>query len=355
VKRLMIVLAVAAAAFCTPALGAATAKAADEGGWAVTLKVSPTTVPMDEYFNLSGALTHNGGIEGVADQEIDIHIYLNAGCAAIYDTGHYYYTYAAEDGSYGGDVSLYEDFGFVTGTHSFQAESNGATSECQSLTVTDPSWTLSLDVTPATITMDQTAVASGFLKPAVTGEDVYVEVYAGEGCSSDNWLYGYMRNMTTESDGSYAYVIDPADFAEGLGTYSLQADAGDVDMVSSCETLTIAETAPAPPPPTPTVEQQAENGVFLCYSKWQVDPGVWPWSEAKKLMEGGGYWMPYAVPGNVDFGTNIGDYHLVCNIAATQSVSGSMLGAGEDVYSPDIAKAAIGDMFGPFYPVVGGG
>lgn len=55
-----------------------------------------------------------------------------------------------------------------------------------------------------------------------------------------------------------------------------------------------------------------ENNVFLCYSKFEVDPGVWPVTEAEGLMDDG-YWSPAAADGNIDGGTNIGGYHLVCN------------------------------------------
>jgi hypothetical protein len=57
------------------------------------------------------------------------------------------------------------------------------------------------------------------------------------------------------------------------------------------------------------------DGVFLCYSKFQVEPGVWSPAQAKELL-GQGYYYPVAVKGNVPGGTNLGDYHLVCNAPA---------------------------------------
>ena len=210
----------------------------------------------------------------------------------------------------------------------------------------DGAFTLTLGVSPATITMDQTAVASGILRwpsgEPLANESVEVAIYTGVGCVDE---IGYYYGLLTKGDGSYAYTLDPSDFADGYGTYSVQASAGDVDALSPCRTLSVVPALTKP---------RGEIGVFLCYSKWQVVPGVWPFGKAQELMKGSGYWLPYAVPGNAPFGTNIGDYHLVCNIASTQSVNGSMLGAGANVYSPDVAKAAIGDTFGPFYPVVGG-
>ncbi|MGH7191514.1 MAG: hypothetical protein ACREF0_20275 [Acetobacteraceae bacterium] len=55
-----------------------------------------------------------------------------------------------------------------------------------------------------------------------------------------------------------------------------------------------------------------ENTVFLCYSKFQVDPGPWLADQAQELMQEG-YWTPSAMNGDVEGGTNIADYHLVCN------------------------------------------
>lgn len=149
-----------------------------------------------------------------------------------------------------------------------------------------------------------------------------------------------------EDDGVYSFDIKPADFTDEVGDFSLKASADNVED-SDCFVLQVTanQTESAPRGPI---------GVFLCYSKYQVVPGVWPFGMAQQLMAGGGYWLPYAVPGTVPFGTNIGNYHLICNPASTQSANGSVLGAGENVYSPDVAKAAIGDAFGPFYPVVGG-
>ena len=56
----------------------------------------------------------------------------------------------------------------------------------------------------------------------------------------------------------------------------------------------------------------SDNHIFLCYSKFNDVPGVWPAAEAQALMDEG-YWSPEAIEGTVDGGTNIGGYHLVCN------------------------------------------
>jgi hypothetical protein len=88
-----------------------------------------------------------------------------------------------------------------------------------------------------------------------------------------------------------------------------------------------AATSPAPP----------EVNVFLCYSAFQGDPGVWPVGEAAALLKSG-YWSPYAVPNTVAGGTNIGGYHLVCNVATGQSAGTSVLGGAGEVYGSGAAK-----------------
>lgn len=81
-------------------------------------------------------------------------------------------------------------------------------------------------------------------------------------------------------------------------------------------------SAAAPPPP---------DSAFLCYSAFQDNPGVWSMPVATQLL-GQGYWSPYAVPGNVAGGTNIGGYHLTCNLASGQSASDSSLGGAGETY-----------------------
>lgn len=63
------------------------------------------------------------------------------------------------------------------------------------------------------------------------------------------------------------------------------------------------------------------DAVFLCYSKFQVEPGVWAPDIARTLLASG-YYLPTAVKGNVAGGTNLGGYHLVCNapVGATGEV-----------------------------------
>lgn len=62
------------------------------------------------------------------------------------------------------------------------------------------------------------------------------------------------------------------------------------------------------------------DGVFLCYSRFQVDPGVWPATVAPALFAGG-YWQPYAILGTRS-STRLGAYSLVCNPPASAVISG---------------------------------
>jgi hypothetical protein len=74
----------------------------------------------------------------------------------------------------------------------------------------------------------------------------------------------------------------------------------------------------------------AENHVFLCYSKYEVDPGVWPAREAQKLLTEG-YWQPSAMSGTTPGGTNVGEFHLVCNPPASVASNDSYVGGDGSV------------------------
>jgi hypothetical protein len=88
------------------------------------------------------------------------------------------------------------------------------------------------------------------------------------------------------------------------------------------------------------------NGIFLCYSAFQTQPGVWGESQAKELYAEG-YWFPYAIAGNVVGGTNIGRFNLVCNPAFAQSVGDSFVGGDGTVLGHSYAR-----VFG-LYPNLG--
>jgi hypothetical protein len=79
------------------------------------------------------------------------------------------------------------------------------------------------------------------------------------------------------------------------------------------------------------------NHVFLCYSKFQTDPGVWDSTTAAALLKDG-YWVPYAIAGNVDGATNVGAFHLVCNLTGSQQPTGGFVDDGGGTWSADYAS-----------------
>lgn len=129
-----------------------------------------------------------------------------------------------------------------------------------------------------------------------------------------------------------------------VGTYYFQGWTTDNSGVHSpCVTVhvVVPSAAVAPPP----------DGVFLCYSAFQDNPGVWPKDVAATLLAGGGYWSPYAVKGTIAGGTNIGGYHLACNLASGQSAGDSFVGGAGEVYGPTLHGALTGTP--GVYPTVG--
>src|SRR5206468_8864684 len=89
--------------------------------------------------------------------------------------------------------------------------------------------------------------------------------------------------------------------------------ATDTDTVSSLPPVPVPPVPlPVPAPvPVPLPNLRAPDGAFLCYSRFQVDPGVWPAAEAAALLARG-YWRPTATLGTLS-ATRLGPYSLVCN------------------------------------------
>jgi hypothetical protein len=95
-----------------------------------------------------------------------------------------------------------------------------------------------------------------------------------------------------------------------------------------------ASACQGPPP------DNAPDGIFLCYSKFQVLPGVWQQDQAAELLAQG-YWYPNAVKGNVEGGPNLGAYHLVCN--ATGTPTGMFVNQNGEVFGPDYVDDNLGN------------
>jgi hypothetical protein len=190
------------------------------------------------------------------------------------------------------------------------------------------------------------------------GPDVWLGFYKAPGCSPDDYVSGQVAPVTWEQttvwdkwhhhshneytgNGTYGPVTSDL---LAVGDYSFRAG---FDNQTACVDVTVTKApAPVTPPPAPA----GENSFFLCYSVFQVDPGVWPYHIAAQLMAGGGYWQPYAVKGNVQWGTNVGDYHLVCNIATGQAAGQQFAGAGGDISGAEAFPMLTGQL--GWYPVV---
>jgi hypothetical protein len=179
--------------------------------------------------------------------------------------------------------------------------------------------------------------------PAASGRPVELVRFSGYGCAttlSDS-------TITTDANGGYREVVSTT--VADLGHWSFQALFYDrqhrLKASSACANVAVVNQ---PVSETPRPEDEA----FLCYSVYESDPAVFPVSTASTLLSGQGYWSPYAVPGNVAGGTNIGAYHLACNLTSGQSVADTTLGAAGELYAAD-SKQELQDVPG-HYAVIGG-
>jgi hypothetical protein len=101
--------------------------------------------------------------------------------------------------------------------------------------------------------------------------------------------------------GTLDYIVSPFSIPGGVfHPVSSGACAAGSPTPGDGSTATSVSTAPGSP-----------DGIFLCYSRYQVDPGVWGLDAAPGLLAGG-YWKPVAVAG-IQSATRLGAYSLVCN------------------------------------------
>ena len=129
----------------------------------------------------------------------------------------------------------------------------------------------------------------------------------------------------------------------GGGKATEEQPPGDAPVVAvttpAAPLASLSASACQGPPP-----DDAPDGIFLCYSKFQVLPGVWNQDQAALLLAEG-YWYPNAVKGNVEGGPNLGAYHLVCN--ATGTPTEMFVNANGEVVSKEYAGGNIG-----YYPLL---
>jgi hypothetical protein len=126
--------------------------------------------------------------------------------------------------------------------------------------------------------------------------------------------------------------------------------AGPKDCGVITQTVTVGDASLGPdelPGCDQNVAPPAANppdGILLCYSKAQTEPGVWMQDQAAELLAAG-YYYPKALPGNVDGGTNLGSFHLVCNASGTPT--GMFVNENGEVVSVEHADHNLG-----YYPQV---
>lgn len=213
------------------------------------------------------------------------------------------------------------------------------------------SWGVTIDVSPAAVAVGETATLTvDVVAPSESGYGTVFEYY-GAGCT------GAPVWTPTLGIGHFTHAMTPTEWdrqASG-GAFSFRAavyNNGDaLKGTSACVTLNVTKPV-VPSTPTvsaPIAEPRGEDGIFLCYSTFQVDPGVWKYSVAQKLIQEG-YWAPHAITGNLPGGTNVGRYHLVCNLATGQAAGDQFVGAGGDVSGASVHSLLVGIL--GWYPVV---
>ncbi|HEV2592601.1 MAG TPA: hypothetical protein VGU02_11990 [Gaiellaceae bacterium] len=193
--------------------------------------------------------------------------------------------------------------------------------------------TLTLTVSPSPVVVNAPVTFSGRLSGPggvpIVGSSVDIAFFFGAGCTAGGFV-GALPTQTTDGSGRYSFGPVPATVPPG--TYSFQAFGGGTS--SACVNLTVLAFA----------VQANVSSAYLCYSTYQTEPGVWPAAEALVLANQG-YWEPTAVDGNIPGGTNVGNYHLQCNVPPKGD---GYVGAGGEFYGPDMAATARQNL--GFYP-----
>jgi hypothetical protein len=88
-----------------------------------------------------------------------------------------------------------------------------------------------------------------------------------------------------------------------------------------------------PPAPVPAAVYVAPtHNMYVCYSKWQVEPMAVSMDEGKSLIASG-YWMPWAVKNGTTATTIGNNYHLQCNLGPSQTQGVLAVGGGGEEYS----------------------
>jgi hypothetical protein len=101
----------------------------------------------------------------------------------------------------------------------------------------------------------------------------------------------------------------------------------------------------------------APSGAFLCYSKWQIEPGYYSFKggEANTLFSQG-YWSPYAQTSVVTKTRISGGWYLLCNLqqpaisTTLQRVPNTWMNLADATLSPNMFKGAGQPTTAGYYP-----
>lgn len=87
---------------------------------------------------------------------------------------------------------------------------------------------------------------------------------------------------------------------------------------------------------TAAAEEETGPSSYLCWNHEMVNPVEYVDSVADEMWTTGRYIEPQAILRNVEGGTNIGAYHLVCNAPSTMKATGFSIGGSGELYSPEV-------------------
>jgi len=193
---------------------------------------------------------------------------------------------------------------------------------------------LTLNVAPNPALVGSSVTFSGRLTDSEgsgISDDIEIVEFTDPSCTEANGAEG----VTTDENGDY--TLGPLT-TEGAppGHYYFQAFY-DEEAASACIDLLLVTSLGT------SVAPQVSD-IYLCYSAYETVPGVWSADQAVDLAKQG-YWEPTAVDGNVPGGTNVGKYHLECNVPPKGD---GYVGDNGTWYGPDIGSIAQQEL--GFYP-----
>ena len=354
--RLLVLLVGASIVAGVTATGATAVRHAVPAAPHVTLVGSAATIAPTDTLTLHGSYTIGLPMVGAA---VTVTQYDTPACPtpATAHVAHTYSTTTSWHGSYGIDVS-----GLAVGPHSFLATANwhgwhGAASTCLTVSVVaaPPVPHVTLAVSATTVAAPATPYLHGTytIGDPMVGAGVTVTQYDTPTCPTPTNAH-VARTYSTTTGAHGLYGVTVRDLAVGQHSFLATANwHGWHGATSSCLTITVV-AAPKPPPeppvppepPIPPLPPQLPEPVapvlpssYLCWNREMVNPVVYMDREADTMWTLGAYLEPKAILGNVEGGTNIGAYHLVCNAPSTLRPTGEAVGGSGEVYSQSVLNA----------------